>query len=218
MNGLEMEMDTELAKMVERLSNLPSELSKSMAAAVDKTASGLKSRIYKGITERYTVGQQDLQGTRVRDFRRAFQQGYTRQISFSGLSIPLYRFNVSPLTPSVNKAKRIRALISDGGIDARWSMIFESTPVYAKVLRSEPKKHIRNAFIADSKGVFDVYQRQHAGGYDDEPYKLRKLMGLSTAQMAHEVVTTNDTFSTAIKTILNMNIEEQITKAMMKRW
>ena len=136
------------------LAGVPKGAERAFSNAINRGLSHTKTQAFKQVKQVYAVKQGDLDAatkTRVEKVSTGNLAGY---ISFSGVKIPLYKFNVSPKEPGTGR--KVRAGVMQGG-----GAVFD------------------DAFIARmSNGHTGIFER-----VTSKRFPIEEKMGLSAAQM-----------------------------------
>ena len=141
------------------LAGIPKGAERAFSSAINRGLSHTKTQAFKQVRKVYAVKQSALNEattTRVQNARTGNLVGY---VSFSGVKIPLYKFQVTPKEP--RKGQKVRAAVMKGG-----GTTFDS------------------AFISKMRsGHIGIFER-----ITSRRLPIEEKMGLSAAQMVKNEV------------------------------
>ncbi len=141
------------------LAGIPKGAERAFSAAINRGLSHTKTQAFKQVKKVYAVKQSALNEATKTRAQKASTGNLAGYISFSGVKIPLYKFQVTPKTPGTGK--KVRAGVMKGG-----GAVFES------------------AFIAEMKsGHTGIFER-----ITSRRLPIEEKMGLSAAQMVQNEV------------------------------
>lgn len=135
------------------LAGIPKGAERAFSNAINRAVTFSRTKALKEVRTVYTAKQSDLTSKTQTKEKKATTGNLAGEVSFSGVKLPLYKFQVTPKEPG--KKKRVRATVMKGG-----GATFDS------------------AFIANLGHGPGVFERISSRRYPTE-----ELMGLSTAQM-----------------------------------
>jgi len=99
------------------LSAVPGAAEKAITAAVKRGQATARSTALKGITAHYSITPSNVRAeTNINVRTRHDGGGIAGYVSFSGAAIPLYRFNVSPKTPTPRQEQHISVGVEKGKV------------------------------------------------------------------------------------------------------
>ena len=120
------------------LAGIPKGAERAFSSAINRGLSHTKTTAFKEVKKVYTVKQAALkEATRV-SVRNASTGNLAGEVSFSGVKIPLYKFQVTPKEPGTKK--KVRAAVMKGG-----GGTFDS----AFIAKISAKQMIENTVIMD---------------------------------------------------------------------
>lgn len=132
---------------------------RAFSSAINRGLSHTKTQAFKQVKSVYNVKQSDLKSATAIRVQNANTGNVTGYVSFSGVKIPLYKFNVSQKTPK--KSKNIKAGLMKGS----WTA-FE------------------HSFIAQMRsGHIGIFERTTS-----KRLPIKEIMGLSGAQMVQNEI------------------------------
>lgn len=141
------------------LAGIPKGAERAFSAAINQGLSHTKTQAFKQVKKVYAVKQSALNEATKTRAQKASTGNLAGYISFSGVKIPLYKFQVTPKTPGTGK--KVRAGVMKGG-----GAVFES------------------AFIAKMEsGHTGIFER-----ITSRRLPIEEKMGLSAAQMVQNEV------------------------------
>ena len=141
------------------LAGIPKGAERAFSAAINRGLSHTKTQAFKQVKKVYAVKQSALNEATTTRAQKASTGNLAGYISFSGVKIPLYKFQATPKTPGTGK--KVRAGVMKGG-----GAVFES------------------AFIAKMKsGHTGIFER-----ITSKRIPIEEKMGLSAAQMVQNEV------------------------------
>lgn len=136
------------------LAGIPKGAERAFSNAINRAVTRVKTKAFQDVRSVYGIKQSDLKADTVTRVQKASTGNITGYVSFSGVKIPLYKFNVSP--KAAKKSKNIKAGVMKGS----WTA-FE------------------HAFIAQmNSGHIGIFEREST-----ERLPIKEIMGLSGAQM-----------------------------------
>lgn len=136
------------------LAGIPKGAERAFSNAINRALAHTKSQAFKEVRQVYAVQQKDLDSATATRVQKASTGNTVGYVLFSGVKIPLYKFNVSPSEPK--KSKNIKAGLRKGS----WTAF-------------------DHAFIAQmDSGHIGIFERE---GKNRLP--INQIMGLSGAQM-----------------------------------
>ena len=148
----------QLERVSVMLAGIPKGAERAYSNAINRGLGKVKTQATKEVRKVYEIKQSDLSGATVTRAQKASTGNLAGYISFSGVKIPLYKFNVSPNAPG--KGKKLKAGLMKGS----WTL-FE------------------DAFVAQMKsGHIGIFERE-----DEAKLPIKQIMGLSGAQMVGNV-------------------------------
>ena len=141
------------------LAGIPKGAERAFSAAINRGLSHTKTQAFKQVKKVYAVKQSALNEATKTRAQKASTGNLAGYISFSGVKIPLYKFQVTPKEPGTKK--KVRAGVMKGGGET-----FDS------------------AFIAKMKsGHIGIFER-----ITSKRFPIEEKMGLSAAQMVKNEV------------------------------
>ena len=141
------------------LAGIPKGAERAFSAAINRGLSHTKTQAFKQVKKVYAVKQSALNEATTTRAQKASTGNLAGYISFSGVKIPLYKFQVTPKTPGTGK--KVRAGVMKGG-----GAVFESAFI-SKIER-------------DHTGIFERITSKRL--------PIEEKMGLSAAQMVQNEV------------------------------
>lgn len=205
MAGIKMSID---AKGVERVNKLLAGIEggaqKALFNAIGRAQSKVRTETTKAISSAYAITQQNIRAaTNIKSRTYTHDNGVVGEITYAGTKIPLYRFDVNPKIPTLDRQRKIKVLLTGG-----WATLHPSIPVAATIKRGGSRTTSTSAFIARMKsGHIGVFERMGESG------KIRERMGLATAQMAENSMVLEDVERQAQETITK-RLEHEITRIL----
>jgi hypothetical protein len=192
------------------LHNVPNGLERAIKSVIPRAQSTAKAESLRQIKKVYHIGDsgvRDRQKDAIKLRTTNEHDAIIGELWYSNRKIPLYRFNVSPKEPTKTKDRLIPV---NFGMDSdKWRMVNPSAPVYASQFRNNPRKHIKNTFIAKmSNGHTGIFERK-----GDDRYPLREVMGSSTAQMAKNSIVLEEVYKVAQETA-EKRVEHEISRIL----
>lgn len=141
------------------LAGIPKGAERAFSAAINRGLSHTKTQAFKQVKKVYAVKQSALNEATTTKVQKASTGNLAGYVSFSGVKIPLYKFQVTPKEP--RKGQKVRAAVMKGG-----GATFDS------------------AFIAKMRsGHIGVFER-----VTSRRLPIEEKMGLSAAQMVKNEV------------------------------
>lgn len=141
------------------LAGIPKGAERAFSAAINRGLSHTKTQAFKQVKTVYAVKQSALNEATTTRVQKASTGNLAGYVSFSGVKIPLYKFQVTPKEP--RKGQKVRAGVMKGG-----GATFDS------------------AFIAKMKsGHIGIFER-----ITSRRLPIEEKMGLSAAQMVKNEV------------------------------
>lgn len=141
------------------LAGIPKGAERAFSAAINRGLSHTKTQAFKQVKKVYAVKQGALNEATTTRVQKASTGNLAGYVSFSGVKIPLYKFQVTPKTPGTGK--KVRAAAMKGG-----GATFDS------------------AFIAKMRsGHIGIFER-----ITSKRLPIEEKMGLSAAQMVQNEV------------------------------
>lgn len=141
------------------MAGIPKGAERALSSAINRGLSHTKTQAFKQVKTVYAVKQSALNEATTTKAQRASTGNLAGYISFSGVKIPLYKFQVTPKAPGTGK--KVRAGVMKGG-----GATFD------------------NAFIAEMKsGHIGIFER-----ITSKRLPIEEKMGLSAAQMVKNEV------------------------------
>jgi len=166
--------------------------------AINRGLSSVRVQSVRSITKMYDITQKDIKADSTIYLRKAAGRDLAGHVSFSGMRIPLYKFNVTPREPSARRVK-------------------------ASVLKSSSPTSFTDAFIARMKnghtGVFERTRKQGIEarvaihGESKHTEKIRELFGPATAQMARNAVVLEHVEKEA-QHVIDIRIEHEMDRIL----
>lgn len=149
------EISAETMERVEALlAGVPRGAERALSNAVNRALGSTKTKAFKEARQTYAVRQGDLSGATVTRVQKASTGSIAGYISFSGVKLPLYKFNVSPKVQT--KSRHIKAGLMKGS----WTIF-------------------QDAFVAQmDSGHIGIFERETS-----KRFPIGQIMGLSGAQM-----------------------------------
>lgn len=148
------EISEETIARVERiLAGVPRGAERALSNAINRGLSKVKTGATKRVKEVYTIQSSAFTGAANTRVSNASTSNLAGVVSFSGYKIPLYKFQVTPKAPGINRP--VKAAIKKGS-----GTLFE------------------DAFIANMSHGIGVFERE-----TPRRFPVDGLMGLSAAQM-----------------------------------
>lgn len=136
------------------LAGVPKGVERALSNAINRGLSHSRTQAFQEVRQVYAVKQGDLSRATVTREQKASTGSLAGYISFSGVKLPLYKFNVSPKVPK--KSRHVKA----GLLKGSWTA-FE------------------HAFIAQmNSGHIGIFERETT-----KRFPIDQIMGLSGAQM-----------------------------------
>lgn len=135
------------------LAGIPKGAERAFSNAINRAVTYSKTKAFKEVRKVYTVKQSDLHSKTQTKVKKASAGNPIGILSFSGVKLPLYKFNTTPRSPI--KGENVWAEVMKGG-----------------------GATFKDAFIADLGKGPGVFER-----ITSKRYPTEQLMGLSTAQM-----------------------------------
>ncbi len=179
------EISEETIDRVEQiLAGVPRGAQRAVTNAINRALSSTKTQAFRKARQVYAVKQGDLSGATVTRVQRASTGGVAGYISFSGVKLPLYKFNVSPDVPL--KSKYVKAGLKKGS----WTLF-------------------QDAFIAQmDSGHIGMFERETS-----KRLPITQIMGLSGAQMIGNREIIEDLSREAQKKV-NERLEHEIDRLL----
>lgn len=141
------------------LAGVPKGAERAFSNAINRAITHSKTKAFQEVRKTYEVKQSDLNSATATRVQKANTGNVAGYVSFSGVKIPLYKFNVSQKAPK--KSKNIKAGLMKGS----WTA-FE------------------HAFIAQmNSGHIGIFEREGT-----KRLPITEIMGLSGAQMVQNEV------------------------------
>lgn len=140
------------------LAGIPKGAERAFSNAINRAVTYSKTKAFKEVRKVYTVKQSDLNSKTSTKVQKASTGNLAGYVSFSGVKLPLYKFQVTPKAP--RKGEKVRAAVMKGG-----GATFDS------------------AFIANLGSGMGVFERITSRRYPTE-----EIMGLSAGQMVQNEV------------------------------
>lgn len=141
------------------LAGIPKGAERVFSSAINRGLSHTKTQAFKRVKTVYTVKQSALNEATTTKIQKASTGNLAGYVSFSGVKIPLYKFQVTPKEP--RKGQKVRAAVMKGG-----GATFDS------------------AFIAKMRsGHIGIFER-----ITSRRLPIEEKMGLSAAQMVKNEV------------------------------
>lgn len=141
------------------LAGIPKGAERAFSNAINRGLSYTKTQAFKQVKEVYAVKQSALNSATKTSVQKASTGNLAGYVSFSGVKIPLFKFQATPKAPS--RGKKVRAAVEKGG-----GTTFE------------------HAFIAQMKsGHMGIFER-----ITSKRLPVEEIMGLSAAQMVQREV------------------------------
>jgi len=167
--------------------------------ALNRGLSSVRTHSVRQISKTYNITQKDLKAESTIYLRKVTGNDLAGEIAFSGMRIPLYKFNVTPKVPEGNR------------------------PVSASVLKSNAPTPFSDAFVARmSNGHIGVFERTGMqgiasrlvdNGESKHTESIRELFGPATAQMASNTVVTSKAEQMAMQ-VIDRRIEHTIDRIL----
>ncbi len=179
------EISAEDIQRVERmLAGVPKGAERALSNAINRGLGHAKVKALQKVREVYAVKQGDLNSATTTRVQKASTGSLAGYVSFSGVKIPLYKFNVSPKVQGTGR--RVKAGLMKGS----WT-IFE------------------DAFVAQMQsGHIGIFERE-----DTERLPIEQFMGLSGAQMVGNEEVVEDLSKSAQEKI-NERLEHEIERLL----
>lgn len=154
------EIDSETIERTQTLlAGIPKGAERAFSSAINRGLSHTKTQAFKQVKTVYAVKQSALNETTTTKIQKASTGNLAGYVSFSGVKIPLYKFQVTPKEP--RKGQKVRAAVMKGG-----GATFDS------------------AFIAKMRsGHIGIFER-----ITSRRLPIEEKMGLSAAQMVKNEV------------------------------
>jgi len=170
------------------LSGVPKGAEKALGSVISRAQSTVRTTAVKEITKVYSITQRDVKAESNIRLRTITEDGgVIGTVSFSGFKIPLYRFNVTPKTPTPRRNQHVKA---------------------AQII-GNPQVRFNNAFIAKMKsGHIGMFERD---GRKRTP--ISEFAGSSVAQMAGNAAVLDKVEAAALETI-EKRTEHEITRIL----
>lgn len=141
------------------LAGIPKGAERAFSSAINRGLSHTKTQAFKQVKTVYAVKQSALNEATTTKVQKASTGNLAGYVSFSGVKIPLYKFQVTPKEP--RKGQKVRAAVMKGGGET-----FDS------------------AFIAKMRsGHIGIFER-----ITSKRLPIEEKMGLSAAQMVKNEV------------------------------
>lgn len=141
------------------LAGIPKGAERAFSNAINRAITHSKTKAFQEVRKVYAVKQSDLRAETATRVQKASTGNVAGYVSFSGVKLPLYKFNVSQKAPK--KSKNIKA----GLLKGSWTA-FE------------------HAFIAQmDSGHIGIFEREGT-----KRLPISQIMGLSGAQMVQNEV------------------------------
>ena len=141
------------------LAGIPKGAERAFSSAINRGLSHTKTQAFKQVKKVYAVKQSALNEATTTKVQKASTGNLAGYVSFSGVKIPLYKFQVTPKEP--RKGQKVRAAVMKGG-----GATFDS------------------AFIAKMRsGHIGIFER-----ITSRRLPIEEKMGLSAAQMVKNEV------------------------------
>ena len=188
------------------LQGVPGGAEKAMSGAVRRAQQTVRGETVKGITQTYAIKPGDVRAESNINLKTAKDNsGIIGQVIFAGAAIPLYRFNVSPKSPTPRPGQHVRVGVEKGTM-----------------------KQLENAFVAQMKsghfGVFErlpgEYMKNRSGNSRhsekigaNERYRTDQFYGPSVSKMAERDSIREKAEAAAMETI-STRVEHEITRIL----
>lgn len=198
------EVSAEAIERVQQiLSGVPKGAERALSNAINRGLGSAKTQAFRKVREVYAVKQGDLSGATVTRVQKASTGNVSGYISFSGVKLPLYKFNVSPKVQGTEK--KVKARLKKGS----WT-IFED----AFVAQME-NGHIGVFERTGEQGIKDRLAKVKEKGKEGTKHteKIEQFMGLSGAQMVGngEVI---EKLSRETQEVINRRLEHEIERIL----
>lgn len=166
------------------LAHIPKGTERAFSNAINRALTHTKSQAFKEARKVYAVNLKDLNSATATRVQKASTGNTVGYVLFSGVKIPLFKFNLS--VGSEKKSKHIKAGLMKGS----WTA-FE------------------HAFIAQmNSGHIGIFERE-----GDERLPISEIMGLSGAQMIQNVEVT-DRLSEDAQKKFEQRVEHEIDRIL----
>ncbi len=173
-----------LARAKSLLSGVEGGLEKALKDAQRYAASRLRSKSAAAIRERYAISTANIRANENVTFRYSYQNGLEAHVTFHGRKIPLYRYDgAAPANPTWDKSRWIKV-----PVQGEMTWVHPGVPAYGHQFRDTAPVRFDHAFVAQMKsghkGIFErIAENEKTLEGNDEPQKIREIMGSSVPQM-----------------------------------
>ena len=204
MINIDVDEKDSFARIHDMLQDVPGGVEKAMRGVIKRGTEKIRTESFKYVSKYYNISPRyTKRDSRVYIKQMENSDGVCGIIHFSGYRIPLYKFYVSHKTPERYANKFVKA-----NIGGDFKTVPMSKPVKAGLEKNSTKKVIKDAFIAEVKGEYGIYERTGT-----ESYQIRQLTGLSIAHMLSKDEVMEGIESEAWKTI-DKRVEHEITRIL----
>lgn len=159
------------------LEGIPKGAERAFSNAVNRGLSHARTKAYQEVRKVYAVKQSDLNSVTATRVQKASTGNVAGYVSFSGVKLPLYKFNVSQKAPK--KSKNIKAGLMKGS----WTA-FENA-----FITQMNSGHIGIFERTGEQGITSRLEELKEGKEGNKhTEKVQEIMGLSGAQMVQNEV------------------------------
>lgn len=181
-----------------------------MQNALDRGLSTVRSEAFKEVSKVYAITQKNLRAeSNIKLYKYYGDADIQASICYSGFKIPLYRFDVSPKSPSAKGgADKVPVQFGANG-ENEWRMVTPGAQVKARQMIGSAQTPFINAFIADmGNGHTGMFKRDSAARFS-----ISEFMGSSVAQMIGNGVVREEIEKRAQETV-EKRIEAEINRIL----
>lgn len=202
-------------KQIERINLILNGISKGPEKAFknvfDRALTTARTRTFKEINNVYAISKTNLRAETNVNLRKARAQGneIVGYVSFSGFAIPLYRFNVSPKTPTPRESESVSAGVLKGA-QTKFSHAFvaKMKSGHYGIFERLPGEYMKDRAnkSGKSKHAERIGAETQQGRYD-------QFYGPSTAKMVEnaEVITE---IEQATQETINKRVEQEVSRIL----
>lgn len=153
------------------LAGIPKGAERAFSNAINRALAHTKSQAFKEVRQVYAVQQKDLDSATATRVQKASTGNTVGYVLFSGVKIPLYKFNVSPSEPK--KSKNIKAGLRKGS----WTAFDHA------FIAQMDSGHIGIFERTGEQGIESRLAKTKDGKGTKHTETISQIMGLSGAQM-----------------------------------
>lgn len=151
------------------LADVPKGAETVFSNAINRGLSRIKTQALKRVKKVYTADSEALTAATTTRVNKASKGNLAGYVSFSGVKLPLYKFNVSPRKPATGQ--QVTAAVKKGG---------SGTPFEDAFIAEMSNGHIG---VFERTGVQGIEARVEKWKKNKHSEKIEEKMGLSAAQM-----------------------------------